>query len=357
MNLSKAILIGLLLYGINKKMGQESRSLTNRAASLAPFFNQINIKEIIDEAFAATLKKQETIPVGIDESLLTERQRKLLQPQPDHNAVEASKWLPLIKHPSVIVILGKRGSGKSALAYRLLEHMRWVSRIFIVGLPSSAHKNLPNWIEVQPELEDVPPDSVVLVDESYIQYSARSSMTSQAKELSQILNLSRQRGQTLVFVSQESRQIDRNILSAANVVIFKEPSLFQAKLDRHELLDLVTQATQAFQSITANRKKWSFVFTHERGCVGLIENSPPSFWSEKLSCAFASEKICKVRTAKKLTLAERQIQAKEYGKKGFIPAQIAKIMGLSKATIKNYLEDYPYKGGATLVRSNLIYPV
>jgi len=112
MNLSKAILIGLLLYGINKKMEQESRSLTNRASSPAPF-NQINIKEIIDKALAATLKKQETIPVGIDESLLTERQRKLLQPQPDHNAVEATKWLPLIKHPSVIAILGKKGAARA----------------------------------------------------------------------------------------------------------------------------------------------------------------------------------------------------------------------------------------------------
>lgn len=342
MNLSKAILIGLLLYGVNKKMEQESRTLTNRAASPAPF-NQINIKEVIDKAFAATLKKQETIPVGIDESLLTEQQRKLLQPQPDSNAIEARKWLPLIKHPSVIVILGKKGSGKSALGYRLLELLRWIAPIYVVGLPSTAHKYLLDWIEVQPELEDVPPNSIILLDESYIQYHARSSMTSQAKELSQILNLSRQRDKTLIFVSQESRQIDRNILSAADVVIFKEPSLFQAKLDRHELLDLVTQATQAFQSITTNRKKWSFVFTHERGCVGLIENSPPSFWSEKLSCAFASEKICKTRTAKKLTRAERQIQAKEYEKKGFIPAQIAKIMGLSKATIKNYLEDYPYR--------------
>ena len=357
MNLSKAILIGLLLYGINKKMEQESRSLTNRVASPAPF-NQINIKEIIDKAFAATLKKQETIPVGIDESLLTEQQRKLLQPQPDSNAIEARKWLPLIKHPSVIVILGKRGSGKSALGYRLLELLKWIAPIYVVGLSSTAHKYLPGWIEVQPELEDIPPNSIILLDESYIQYHARSSMTSQAKELSQILSLSRQRGQTLIFVSQESRQIDRNILSAADVVIFKEPSLLQAKFDRLELREIVIQAKQAFQSIIGDRKRWSFVFTQAQGCVGLIENSPPSFWSEKLSRAFATKEVSKAWPAKKLTRAERQAQAKEHEKMGFKPAQIARMMGLSKATIKNYLEDYPYKGGkATLVRSNLIYPV
>ena len=77
--------------------------------------------------------------------------------------------------------------------------------------------------------------------------------------------------------------------------------------------------------------------------MGLIENSPPSLWSDKLSRAFASEEVSKARSAKKLTRAERQAQAKEYEKMGFIRAQIARMMGLSKATIKNYLEDYPYK--------------
>ena len=267
----------------------------------------------------------------------------LPQPQPDSNAIEARKWLPLIKHPLVIVILGKRGSGKSALAYRLIELMKWIAPVFVVGLPSSAHKYVPGWIEVQPELENIPPNSIILLDESHIQYHARSSMTSQSKELSQTLNLSRQRGQTLIFVSQESGQIDRNILSGVDVVIFKEPSLLQTKFDRLELREIVIQAKQAFQSIIGDRKRWSFVFTQNQGCVGLIENSPPSFWSDKLSHAFASKEVSKARPSKKLTRAERQAQAKEYEKMGFKPAQIARMMGLSKATIKNYLEGYPYK--------------
>ncbi|MCH7984832.1 MAG: hypothetical protein IIC28_12785, partial [Chloroflexi bacterium] len=48
-------------------------------------------------------------------------------PDPDNGAPETPvtanpdrKWLDVIQHPSVVVILGKRGSGKSALGYRLL---------------------------------------------------------------------------------------------------------------------------------------------------------------------------------------------------------------------------------------------
>ena len=34
---------------------------------------------------------------------------------------EDSRWRDVVAHPSIVLILGKRGSGKSALGYRLLE--------------------------------------------------------------------------------------------------------------------------------------------------------------------------------------------------------------------------------------------
>ena len=341
MEFSNLVKLALFLYVVNE-IDKRLRITTNVSYGAVPT-NQIDTKVVLKNFVDSVLKKQSPITEDKTKMLSLRLERKVPELLPDINTIEASRWLPLINHPCVIVILGKKGSGKSALAYRLLELMRWIAPICVVGLPSSAHKYLPDWIEVYSELEDVPPNAIVMVDESYIRYHARSSMTSHAKELSQILNLSRQRGQTIIFVSQESRQADRDILSAAGIIIFKEPGLFQAKLDRHELLNFVTQAMQAFQSITCDRKKWSFVLTQEQGCVGLIENSLPSFWSEKLSRAFASERTCKARPAKKLTQAERQTQAKEYERNGFIPAQIARMMGLSKATIKNYLDDYPYR--------------
>lgn len=308
-----------------------------------PRLSEEELVRIFEEAFDATFGKKQDINVGKTETPLLDLKPTLLAHVPNKIAVEAGKWLPLIQHPCVVVILGKKGSGKTALVYRLLELMQWIAPVFVVGLPANVHKYLPDWIEVQPSLDDVPQNSIVMVDESSLQYHSRSSMTAQAKELSQILNLSRQRGQTLIFVSQESRHIDRNILSAADVLIFKEPGLFQSRFDRPELREIAAQASQAFQSIIGNRKEWSFVFTQTQGCVGLIKNSTPSFWNDKLSRAFASEGVCKARPAKKLTRVERQAQAKEYEKMGYKPAQIARMMGLSKATIKNYLEDYPYQ--------------
>ena len=53
-------------------------------------------------------------------------------------------------------------------------------------------------------------------------YHSRRSMTQANKAMSQSLNLSRQRNQTVIIVSQEARQVDKNIASSASVVVFKE---------------------------------------------------------------------------------------------------------------------------------------
>ena len=49
------------------------------------------------------------------------------------------------------------------------------------------------------------------------------------------------------------------------------------------------------------------------------------------------------RAPKKTPLSQRIQRAKELKQQGLSLGQIAKMMGVSKPTIKNYLEDYPYK--------------
>ena len=56
-------------------------------------------------------------------------------------------------HPGVIVILGKRGSGKTALGYRLLELLRGRTEPYVVALPSQAQNMLPEWVGLADNLE------------------------------------------------------------------------------------------------------------------------------------------------------------------------------------------------------------
>ena len=142
-----------------------------------------------------------------------------------------AKWRDVVVPPAVMLIVGKRGSGKSALAYRILELLRYKLTPYVVGVGSQARKYLPDWIGMAPDLESLPFNTIALVDEAYLPYHSRRSMAEENMAMSQILNLSRQRNQTLIFVTQEARQVDRNIASSATVIVFKEMGMLQPEFD------------------------------------------------------------------------------------------------------------------------------
>ncbi len=92
---------------------------------------------------------------------------------PNYSSSTAPAWSPpadsqlqrIAPHPSVGAIIGKRGSGKSAFGYRMLELQRDRVACYVVG-PSSLRKHLPGWIGIVQDVADVPSNAVVLVDEA-----------------------------------------------------------------------------------------------------------------------------------------------------------------------------------------------
>ncbi len=322
----------LLKWGLGFWIGYEilKENNSNRQSITSLDIRRIT-EESISEAFDTLFKKPTLLEPQIP------------KPSPDPQTIEAEKWLKLIRHPSIVLILGKRGGGKSALGYRLLEHLRYTASPYVVTMSKEARKLLPDWIGMAASLEDIPPKAVVLVDEAYISYHARSSMATEAKVMSQLVNLSRQREQTLIFVSQEARQVDKNIASSANVVIFKDLGILQLEFDRRELRKIATEARQTFATITGDKMKWSYVYSPDSSFMGLVENSLPTFWTPKLSHIFAAGGEVVAKAPKKTPLAERIGRAKELSRQGLSLGQIAKLMGVTKPTVKNYLEDYPYR--------------
>ena len=72
----------------------------------------------------------------------------------------------------------------------------------------------------------------------------------------------------------------------------------------------------------------------------------PSFWSKKLSNIFANnigENEPAIRPARKTTLDQRIKLAKHLYRNNHSIGQIAGILSISKGTVYNYLNDYPYK--------------
>ena len=259
-------------------------------------------------------------------------------PPPDH------AWREKILHPSVALIMGKRGGGKSALGYRLLELFRFQAAPYVVGVPASARQLLPDWIGIVATLEEVPRKAIVLIDEAYLDYHARGSMAARSKAMSQLVNLSRQREQTLIFISQEARQIDRNIASSANVIIFKELGILQLAFDRPELNHIAEKARQAFVGVNSDKRSWSYLYAPDTDFQGLLQSELPTFWKPSLSRLFAAEAPpAPTRKAKQLSPTDKAARAKVMRAEGASYQQIADALGVTRGTALNYVKDYPYR--------------
>ena len=142
----------------------------------------------------------------------------------------------------------------------------------------------------------------------------------------------------MIFVTQEARQVDRNIASSATVIAFKEMGMLQSEFDRPELRKLVGQAREAIGSLRGDRRRWSYVYSPDADQKGLLENELATFWKPALSTVFASAgQVAVHRTAKRLTRQEKTQQAMALRSEGHSLREIANMLGVSKSTVVNYL--------------------
>jgi len=181
-------------------------------------------------------------------------------------------------------------------------------------------------------LEDVPPKAIVLVDESYIHYHSRASLASDGRDIGRLINLSRQKDQTLIFIIQEARQLDVNIVSQIDVLAVKELSEFSRGFERPQLRKLTDKASIAFQTLQGDRRQWSWVHSEPTDYEGLVRNELPSFWSPRLSRAFAqsSAERATSRRGKLPNRGELEEQAWRMRQAGLSYRQMAKNLGVSK---------------------------
>ncbi len=147
-----------------------------------------------------------------------------------------------------------------------------------------------------------------------------------------------------MVISQEARQIDKNVASSTDVIIFKEPAMLQIEFERRELRAIAEKAVAGFRSVKGPKQTWSYVYSSATDFVGMLENRIPSFWSEKLSRAFASGiDPTANRLAPKPTLDEKRQKAHELRAAGRSYLEIARALGVSKTTAINYVKGYPYR--------------
>ena len=103
-------------------------------------------------------------------------------------------------------------------------------------------------------------------------------------------------------------------------------------------------ATRCASRITGTAAPWSYIFSPDADFEGLLENQLPTFWTKRLSKAFASGgSDSDTNHPMLISLDHKRDRAKQLREEGRSYSAIARELGVSKSTVVNYLKGYPYR--------------
>lgn len=196
-----------------------------------------------------------------------------------------------IEHPSVVTVLGKRGSGKTATGFYIAQNMvdeRDDLTPVAVGFPEHAHRHFPGrWKHVD-TMEQAPPHSVAVVDEANRTFHARDWHEHGGDDMSSYLNLQRQCNRTVIYVSQSARQLDMTIPLESDAVLFKQPGAMHSRLERSSMRDLVDEAKENFDTLPNDLDKRNYVYVYDNDGAELLETDKPGWFTDQVSNAFGA---------------------------------------------------------------------
>lgn len=201
------------------------------------------------------------------------------------NKGDFNEWENLLgKADSKIgVILGARGTGKTALGIKILENVysKFNKKCYAIGFQE---KEMPSWINIVEDINNLKNNGIVLIDEGGILFSSRNSMSNANKLLSELILIARHKNLSILFISQNSSNLDINILRQADSLILKPSSLLQKNFERKIIQNIYKEAEKHFEEF---KKKKGATHIYSEEFHGFVSNPLPSFWNVKVSKSFA----------------------------------------------------------------------
>ncbi len=180
------------------------------------------------------------------------------------------------------VILGARGSGKTAFGMKFLENAYAKSRkkCYVMGF---GPEEMPSWIRVVSNIEELGNNAIVLIDEGGILFNSRDSMSNANKLLSDLILIARHKNLTILFISQNSSNLDINILRQADFLILKPSSLLQRNFERKIIQKIYKSAQELFKKF---KDESGVTHIYSEKFNGFVSNPLPSFWGTNISKSF-----------------------------------------------------------------------
>ncbi len=206
---------------------------------------------------------------------------------------------------SIGIILGARGTGKTALGLKLLENYYYkkkfeeesksedkykksvknnnVRKLFALGFENV---ELPFFIQKVKDPVFLEENSIVLLDESGIVFSSRKGFSDINTLMSDLILISRHKNLSLIFISQNSSNLDVNILRQADYLLLKPSSLLQLDFERKKIKDIYKKVSEDF-GYFKNVKGLTYIYSEP--FVGFVKNPLPSFWNDNISKSFKNK--------------------------------------------------------------------
>lgn len=193
--------------------------------------------------------------------------------------------------PGVVLMMGQRGEGKTATAYWVMDKWHSKTNGAISGAVYRAPKPLlrsfraqgQEWITNPQQIDQLPSDAIIVIDEAELVGHARRSQSAGNLEMANLVALSRQRNQLIILISHHSRKIEVLDLMEASRLIWKRPTEGHIMFERKEMAHFTARALRAFDSIKGDSRKQAYAMDLERLRFGFIPTGKPLWWEESMS--------------------------------------------------------------------------
>lgn len=198
------------------------------------------------------------------------------------------------KDSTIGIILGARGSGKSAFGLKFLENLHAVTGRKIVAM-GFQRGELPHWIHTIDDIEFIENNSYVLIDEGGILFNARQGFSDANQLLSKLLLIARHKDLSIMFISQNSSNLEINAIRQADYLVLKPSSLLQLDFERKKIKDIYIEASEDFARYKRTK---GLTYIYSDTFKGFVSNPLPTFWTTSISKSFRNKVEEKDKTQK-----------------------------------------------------------
>ena len=214
----------------------------------------------------------------------------------DDQQPQANQWDRVIQPNSSYLIVGDVGTGKSALAYWLLEtySQKYNLLPMVVGLPRGKQTLLPSSFIVLDDPSECTKheNTIAFIDEADLQLPIEDTRARQY--VVNFLSLPRHRKQIFLLAFHFPRLVMGRYLPFFSAFLLKRPPYlieFAGKRQNDALTEMMRRAEERFAELPSEVVRHTYVVAPRIRWQGMLENPLCSFWAQELSEVWAGTEI------------------------------------------------------------------